>query len=351
MDSIKIENIFVGKNHPVFIIAEAGVNHNGKLDLALKLVDAAKNAGADAVKFQTFKAEQVVIESTPMAEYQKKNLGVSESQLSMIKKLELDDESHKTVSAYCKKLGIIFMSTPHGGFESVDFLEKLGVPAFKIGSADLTNHPLLERVARLKKPVIISTGMATMTEIKEAVRSVRKQRNNKIIVLHCTTNYPCLESEVNLRAMQTIERELNVLVGYSDHTLGIQVPIMAASLGACLIEKHFTLDKTMHGSDHVASLEPKELTEMVTKTKAVETILGSATKKPTRSELLYIPIVRKSIVAACNIESGEKLSKENISIKRPGTGIAPKYFSQFLGKKTKRNIKKDSLLRKTDIGI
>lgn len=345
---IKIRNKLIGLKEPCFIIAEAGVNHNGKLDLALKLVDVASNAGADAIKFQTFKAEQVVTKKGEMANYQKKNIGKTESQLEMIKKLELKEKFYKPIIKRCKQKNIIFLSTPHGGFESVDFLQSLDVPAFKFGSGDLTNLPLLKYAAKFKKPIILSTGMATMKEVKEAINCIKKTGNNKIIVLHCTTNYPCQYDEVNLKAMQTMLKELDVLVGYSDHTLGMQVSVMAVTLGACLIEKHFTLNKNMSGPDHKASIEPDELKEMIKQIRNVEIILGSDIKKPVKSEALMRKITRKSIVALKNINKGEKFTKHNIGIKRPGTGLEPKKYFDILGKKAKKDIGADKLIKKSD---
>jgi N-acetylneuraminate synthase len=345
---IKIGNKAIGAGRPVFVIAEAGVNHNSKLDLALKLVDAAKDAGADAVKFQTFKAEQVVVKSGSMAEYQKRNLGKTESQLAMLKKLELKEEWYGRVMGYCKKKGIIFLSTPHGGFESVDFLQSVKVPAFKFGSGDLTNLPLLELAAKFRKPMIISTGMATMKESQDAIQCIKKTGNNKIIVLHCTTNYPCPVEEVNLRAMQTMMKKFDFPIGYSDHTMGIQASVMAVTLGARMIEKHFTLDRTMPGPDHVASLEPQELKEMITQIRNCEKILGSPLKKPNSSEQSMIQMVRKSVVTLRTIKKGEKFSSENLGIKRPGTGLAPKLYNKLLGKTAPRSFAEDQLLTKKD---
>lgn len=341
---IKIGSKFIGENQPVFIIAEAGVNHNGRLDYALKLVDAAAEAGADAVKFQTFKAEQVVTARGEMADYQKKNIGKNESQLKMLRKLELPGKFYQPLINYCRKKKIIFLSTPHGSFASVDWLEKLKTPAFKFGSGDLTNLPVLHYGARLGKPLILGTGMATLNEVKEAVKAIKKTGNNKIIVLHCTTNYPCPVEEVNLKAMQTMAARLDVLVGYSDHTLGIQVPIMAATLGACLIEKHFTLNRNLPGPDHRASLEPLELQAMVKSIRQVPIILGSKVKSPNFSELSLIKIARKSLVAAKDIKKGEIFSLINLAIKRPGTGLSPKFWSKILGKKAKKDFMTDELI-------
>lgn len=341
---ITIGNKLIGKNQPVFVIAEAGVNHNGRLDLALKLVDAAVAAGADAVKFQTFKAEQVVTVAGKMAAYQKKNLGKEESQSAMLKKLELKEKFYKPIIKRCKERGIMFLSTPHGGFESVDFLQKLGAPAFKFGSGDLNNLPVLEYAAKFQKPMILGTGMATMKEVKEAIVCIKNASNKKIIVLHCTTNYPCPPEEVNLSAMLTMMKEAGVWVGYSDHTLGNQVPIMAATLGACVIEKHFTLDRNLPGPDHKASLELAELKAMVQAIREVPIILGSKVKEPNASEASMIKNVRKSIVAAKDIKKGEIFSKQNLAIKRPGIGLRPSVWRQLLGKKAKKDFTPDELI-------
>jgi len=346
---IKIGNKKIGEGCPVFVIAEAGVNHNGRLDLALKLVDEAKKSGADAIKFQTFKAEQVVTTTGGMAVYQKKNIGATKSQLEMLKELELSESFYKKIISRCEKEKIIFLSTPHGGFESVDFLQSLNALAFKFGSGDLTNLSVLQYAAKFKKPMILGTGMATMKEVEEAVNCIKKIGNKKIILLHCTTNYPCPLSEVNLRAMQTMMKKFpGVLVGYSDHTLGTQVPIMSAVLGARVIEKHFTLDRKMKGPDHKASMEPEELKAMTEKIRNVEVVLGLNIKKPTQSELNMIKNIRKSLVSLCNIKKGERFTKENIGIKRPGDGILPKEFPVILGRKAKKNIKFDSLIKKND---
>ncbi|MFA6551131.1 MAG: N-acetylneuraminate synthase [Patescibacteria group bacterium] len=345
---IKIGQKKVSANAPIFIIAEAGVNHNGSLTTALKLVAAAAAAGADAIKFQTFKAEDVVTGNGKMAEYQIKNTGKSESQLAMLKKLELPDDFYRPLIKHCRKKNIIFLSTPHGGFKSVDLLQKLGAPAFKFGSGDLTNLPLLKYAAKFGKPMILGTGMATLTEVRAAVSAIKKTGNSQIIALHCTTNYPCAQNKVNLRAMLTMRQKLPVLVGYSDHTSGIQVPIMAAVLGACLIEKHFTLNKNMPGPDHKASLEPLELKAMVEAMRQAPIILGSKIKKPNVSEIAMIKTVRKSIVAGKNIKKGEIFSNLNLAIKRPGTGLAPKYYHAIIGRVAKKDIKADALIKKSD---
>lgn len=346
---IKIGNKIISYKSPVFIIAEAGVNHNGSLKIALKMVDAAAKAGCDVIKFQTFKAEQVVTREGRMADYQKKNLGKEESQLEMLKELELKENFYVPIIKRCRGKKIIFLSTPHGGFESVDFLESLDVPAFKFGSGDLTNLPVLEYAARFKKPMILGTGMATMKETKEAINCVKKAGNDKIIVLHCTSNYPCPFEEVNLRAMQTMMSELDVLVGYSDHTLGVQVPIMAATLGACVIEKHFTLDRKMKGPDHKASSEPAELKQIVEAVRNIKIITGSAVKKPVGIEKENKKIARKSVVAAADIKKGEKITEDMLAIKRPGIGIEPKFFDKIIGKKAKKDLRKNHLLMWSDL--
>ena len=339
---IKIGNFRIHNNSPVFIIAEAGVNHCGSLKMAKRLIDAAVEVGADAVKFQTFKAEEVVIKNAPMAGYQKKNIGKRESQLEMLKKLELKYEDFVDLKKYCDKKDIIFLSTPHSE-GATDILEDL-VPAYKIGSGDLNNHPFLDKVAKKGKPIILGTGMATLEEVREAIDIIYRQNNKEIILLHCTTNYPCPLEEVNLRAMVSMKNEFNCLVGYSDHTHGIIVPVVAITLGAVVIEKHFTLNKNLVGPDHKASLEPKEFQEMVEKIREIEIILGSKEKKPTKSERKIMKIARKSIVANKYIFKRSRITKDMLAIKRPGTGIEPKYLNKLIGKFTKDEIKKDEVL-------
>ncbi len=346
MHQLFISNKKIGGDEPVFVIAEAGVNHNGSLDLALKLVDAAAEAGADAVKFQTFRAEQVVTVAGKMAGYQKRNLGVGESQLEMLRKLEFREEWYPAVMRRACEKNIIFLSTPHGGFASADLLQGLGVPAFKFGSGDLTNLPLLKYAARFKKPMLVSTGMAMLAETQEAIRAIKKTGNNKIIVFHCTTEYPCPPSEVNLRVLGTFQEKLGVLVGYSDHTDGPQASLMAATLGACAIEKHFTLDRNMPGPDQKASMEPVLFKAMVEQLKLVSAMLGADIKKPTALEKKYISLVRKSLVSARDIKKGEKFTRDNLAIKRPGTGIPPKDFGRVLGKVANVDISSDSLIGK-----
>lgn len=345
--AIKISNKLIGEGQPVFIIAEAGVNHNGSLKLAKKLVDAAKLAGADAVKFQTFKAEGVATAQVGMAKYQEKNAGKTESQLEMIKKLELPYADFKILKQHCDTQGIIFMSTPHS-FDAVDFLNPL-VPCFKIGSGDLTNTPLLVAVAKKRKPVILGTGMATLQEVREAVTIIKEQGNENIVLLHCTTDYPCPLADVNLNAMSMLRNRFKCLIGYSDHTQGTVVPIVAASLGAVVIEKHFTLDDALSGPDHKASLEPVELKAMVQAIRNVPVIMGRAVKRPTKTELEHRAVARKSIVVEHDIKKGAIIAQNALSIKRPGTGLAPKYLTKIVGKKAKRDLKNNTLIKWSDV--
>ena len=334
----------IGDKQPCFIIAEAGVNHNGKLHIAKKLIDAAVLAGADAVKFQTAKAEDVVIDSVRIADYAKKNIGKNISQLEMIKKLQLPYEDFIILKNYCTKKGIIFLSTPHS-IDAIDFLNDL-VPAFKIGSGDITNIPALKHAAKKGKPIILGTGMSTLPEVKDAISAIKSQNNNQIIALHCTTNYPCPLSEVNLRAMIQMQKKLGCLVGYSDHTNGILVPLMAVSLGAVVIEKHFTLNRNSYGPDHKASLTPTELKTMIKQIRDAEIALGSPSKKPTASEKRIMRLVRKSIVAKKDIKKGNTLTKDMLNIKRPGNGLPPTQFDRIVGKKTKKDLKKDEILQR-----
>lgn len=340
---IQIGHKYIGDKHPCFIIAEAGVNHNGDVGLAKKLVDAAKEAGADAVKFQTFKAEDVVTKEAAMAEYQERNIGKIGTQLEMIKKFELKYADFAELKNYCDKKRIIFLSTPHSE-GAADFLEPL-VLAYKIGSGDLTNLPFLKKIALKKKPIILSTGMATLKEVREAIDAIAKT-NKKIVILHCTTEYPCPLKAVNLRAMLTIKKEFNLPVGYSDHTDNIFVPVMAVAMGARVLEKHITLDKNMPGPDHKASFNPDEFKKMTDEIRVAEEILGDGIKKITESEKNIKKFIRKSIVARKDIFKGTTIKEDMLIIKRPGMGIEPKYFYKIIGKKAKKNIKKDQLLNR-----
>ncbi len=346
---IKIGDREIGEGNPVFIIAEAGINHNGSMKLAKRLVDVAKDAKVDAVKFQTFKTELNVTPDTEMASYQKQNTGKQESMYDMLKKVELSEDDFKEIKEYCDKKKIMFLSTPHSNGWSVDVLEKLNVPAHKIPSGEIINLPLLEYVGKTGKPIILSTGMATLQEIEEAINTIKKTGNDKIILLQCTTQYPCLPEDANIKAMHALSKKFKTLVGFSDHTTEIVTPALAVAAGACVIEKHFTLDKNMEGPDHKASLEPQEFKEMVETVRYAEKALGNGIKKPTRAEVEIAKVSRKSIVAAKDIKKSQVIIKDMLAIKRPGTGIAPKYFNEVIGKKTKKDIKKDSLVRWKDL--
>ena len=322
----------------VFIIAEAGVNHNGSVQLAKKLIDVAVEAGVDAIKFQTWKTELIVTKSAKQAVYQEENTGVIESQFEMLKKLELSYDNFRELKLYCDNKNIFFMSTPDE-IESVNFLCGLQ-NIFKIGSGELTNLPYLRHLGQLGKELIISTGMANMKEVENALAVLIEAGTpkEKITILHATTDYPCSYGEVNLRAMQTIQSVLGVKVGYSDHTRGIEVPIAAVSMGATIIEKHFTLDCKMEG------LEPDELKAMVIAIRNVEHALGDGIKKPTQNEEKNIQIVRKSIVAACSIGIGEPFDSSNLAIKRPGNGISPMKWDELIGQISQKNYERDDLI-------
>ena len=330
----------------VFIIAEAGVNHNGSLKLAKKMVDAAANAGADAVKFQMFKAELLVSKFAPKARYQKKATGAAGSQFEMIKKLELDLNAHKELLRYCRKKKILFLSSPFD-LESIDLLVRLGLRTLKIPSGEVTNLPYLRKIGSLRRKIIMSTGMATQAEVKDAVSVLLKSGTKKkdIIVLHCNTAYPTPFRDVNLAAMTTMKNRLGIQVGYSDHTLGIEAAIAAVALGAVAIEKHFTLDKNAIGPDHRASLEPDELKLMVNAVRNVEAAMGSGIKEASPSEMANIGAARKSIVARINIKKGERFNGGNIAVKRPGTGINPMKWDAVLGKAAKENFYKDNPIK------
>ena len=331
----------------VYIIAEAGVNHNGNFDLAIELIDAAKKAGADCIKFQTFKSEEIVSKNAEKAEYQKKTTGNS-SQKDMLKKLELTFDEFERLKLYCDKIGIAFCSTAFD-FQSVDFLNKLDIPFWKIPSGEITNLPYLERVAATGKPVIISTGMCDMDEIDHAVQILSAGGIKDIKILHCNTEYPTPYEDVNLRAMQAIKDRFGVEVGYSDHTDGIEISVAAVALGAAVIEKHFTLNKGMEGPDHKASLEPWELEKLVRAIRNIEKALGNGEKVPSNSEKKNKNAARKSIVAKQNIKCGEIFTKDNLTVKRPGYGISPMRWYEILGKKSNREYQIDDLIQEEEI--
>jgi len=329
-------------NH-IFIIAEVGVNHNGDVVLAKRMIDAAKDVGVDAVKFQTFVSENLVSCFAEKAEYQKATTGTVENQLEMIKKLELSYDDFRNLKSYAENLNIIFMSTPFD-IDSIDFLAELGMDIFKIPSGEITNLPYLIKIGKLKRKVILSTGMSSISDIKEAVSILQNAGTADIILLHCNTAYPTPYEDVNLNAMKTLHKTFHLPVGYSDHTKGIEVSIAAAALGAVVIEKHFTLDRNMEGPDHKASLEPDELKQMVQSIRHIEQALGSSEKQPTGSELVNRDIARKSIVAKCSIVKDDIFSENNITVKRPGGGISPMKWFDVLGQKASRNFEKDELI-------
>ncbi len=344
MNAVRIGSKSIGENHPVFIIAEAGVNHNGDINLARELVDVAVEAGVDAVKFQTFISEDIVTFHAEKADYQKENTGnEQESQFEMLKKLELSFKEFRELKAYCDKRGIIFLSTPFDR-KSVDFLDKLKVLAFKVASGEINNFPLLSHIASKGKPLILSTGMSTLEEVEETLEVLRKKRNSKVVLLHCTSDYPAKIGEVNLRAIETMRQSFRLPLGLSDHTPGIVISLAAVAMGASVIEKHFTLDKDLPGPDHRASLEPQELKDLVRGIRNIEKALGDGIKTPSKSEMNTKLIARKSIVAAMDIKRGELLNEHNLTVKRPGNGISPMRWNEVVGKKAVRDFKEDELI-------
>lgn len=335
----------------IIIIAEAGVNHNGSIDLAKKLIDVAAESGAEFIKFQTFKTELNVSKIAEKADYQKKNTqNEKESQFEMVKKLELTFENFKELKTYCAEKGIGFLST---GFDSpsIDFLDELGLSFFKVPSGEIINKPYLQHIASKKKPVIISTGMANMGEIEGAIQIFLDAGLSRqhITVLHCTTEYPTPIEEVNLKAMLSIGEAFKVKIGYSDHTQGIEIPIAAAALGAAVIEKHFTLDRNMEGPDHKASLEPLELKAMVLAIRNIEAALGNGIKKPSASEIKNMVVARKSIHYAEDLEAGTRIDLKHLVIKRPGNGISPMLFELVLGKTLFYKVRQDEMVKWTDL--
>lgn len=334
------------KPKKIFIIAEAGVNHNGDLRVAKKLIDVAKRAGADAVKFQTFKSGNIVTRSAQKAGYQKRSTAKNESQFNMIKGLELDVDAHKQLIGYCRKKNIAFLSSPFD-IESIGLLDQLGLKTFKIPSGEVTNLPYLRKIGRLRKKIIMSTGMADLGEVCSALKILIDAGTPKenITVLHCTTAYPAPVEDVNLLAMLTIKDTFKIKVGYSDHTIGIEMPVAAAALGASVIEKHFTLDRRMKGPDHKASLEPAELCAMVKAIRNIEKALGDGAKRSLVSEAKNKGIARKSIVAARNISKGEIFTEENIAVKRPAAGISPMEWDRVIGKFAKRDFKEEEPIK------
>ena len=330
----------------VLIIAEAGVNHNGSLDLAKQLIDKAVEVGVDIIKFQTFKSEKLVSKAAKQAEYQQRNIGKKdEGQLAMLKKLELSQADHEELITYCNEKGIRFFSTAFD-MDSIDYLHSLNMGLWKIPSGEITNYPYLRKIAQFQEPVILSTGMCELSDIEAALKVLLEfgVKRELITILHCNTEYPTPFADVNLKAMLEIGEKFNVQIGYSDHTKGIEVPIAAVALGATVIEKHFTLDKNMEGPDHKASLEPDELEAMVSAIRNIEQALGSGHKTISESERKNIEIARKSIVAACPIKAGELLTEENLTVKRPGNGINPMRWNEVVGTRAVQNYNEEDLI-------
>lgn len=348
MRAIRLGPRRVGPSHPCFIIAEAGVNHDGNLEIARRLVDVAAEAGADAVKFQTFSADRLTTADAPMAEYQKAGTGAGKSQWDMLRRLELPAEAHQDLAARAAERGLVFLSTPFDE-ESADFLDTLGVPAFKVASGEITNTPFLAHLARKGKPLLVSTGMATLEEVRQAVNIIRGTSNSELALLQCVSAYPAAAADVNLRAMATLEHNFDVPVGYSDHTLGSEVALAAVALGACVLEKHFTLDRRRPGPDHLASTEPDELKVLVRAIRNVEAALGHGRKEPVQSEMDAAAVARKSLVTARNLSAGEVLRCEDIVIRRPGSGMPPTDLVRVVGRTLRRSIRCGSLLKPSDL--
>ena len=330
------------------IIAEAGVNHNGDFELAKQLVDKAYEAGADIVKFQTCKAENVISRYADKAEYQKKTTGEADSQLDMVRKLMLTYEQYGQLKEYCDQKDIEFLSTAFD-LPSVDYLHSIGMKRWKIPSGEITNLPLLIKIAQLHEPIIMSTGMSDLSDVEEAVKVLKDNGAEDITLLHCTTEYPAPYEDVNLKAMETMAEKFDLPVGYSDHTKGIEIPVAAVARGACVIEKHFTLDRNMEGPDHKASLEPQELKQMVDSIRNVEVAIGDGVKKVSASELKNQDIARTSIIAKTKINAGDEFTEENITTKRPGNGINPMRWFDLLGKKAKHDYEEDYLIEKDEL--
>lgn len=343
MQKIQIGTKYIGEGEPCYIIAEAGVNHNGDLRLAKKLVKTAAKAGADAVKFQTFSAESITTRTAKKAAYQKRKANATESQYEMLRRLELPREAFITLFSYAEACGIEFLSSPFD-LASADLLESIGVAAFKVPSGEITNIPLLSRIGGFNKPVILSTGMATMDEIQEGIGTLRTSGAEKILLLHCITSYPAPLESINLRMIETLAREFILPVGFSDHTEGFTAAIIARALGACVIEKHFTLDRNLPGPDHKASVEPTELAELIKQIRLTELALGEGIKSIGRTESAIRKIARKSLVAATVIPKGTQITREMIDVKRPGTGLETKHLDGVIGMTARRMIQKDTVL-------
>ncbi|MBN2121129.1 MAG: N-acetylneuraminate synthase [Candidatus Omnitrophica bacterium] len=347
-NTITIGGRIVGEAEPVFIIAEAGVNHNGDIELAKRLVDIAKESGADAVKFQTFKTENIIIPSAPKSTYHIETTGAEQSWFELLKTQELDKKAHRILFEYCKKREIVFLSTPYDE-ESADLLEELPVSAFKVASTDANNIPFLRYLARKRLPIILSTGMCTLGEVRESVEAIKSEGCQDLMLLHCTADYPAKLEDANLRAMLTLKNEFNLLVGYSDHIPDCINPIAATALGARVYEKHFTLDKSLPGPDHRASLNPKELKELVDSIRKTEAALGSSVKKCTSAEQENRIKLRKSILTKVDIPKDTPIDSSMIEIKRPGFGLEPKYYHSLIGKKVRNSLSSHAPITYNDI--
>lgn len=343
MQEIKTGKIAIGAGCPCFIIAEAGVNHNGDVRLAKQLIDIACEAGVDAVKFQTWVTEKLVAPSAKMADYQVRNVGYEETQFGMLKKLELTYGQFAELKAYADEKGIIFLSTPDEE-DSADFLDQLGVPLFKIGSAELNNHRFLRHIARKGKPIILSTGMGFLGEVEEAVRAIEMENNNRIIILHCVSDYPAKPEDCNLRVIETLRAAFGYTVGFSDHTIGNETAIAAVALGAKVIEKHYTIDKSLDGPDHAMSLDPGELKALVKSIRLVEKALGSTRKQPSAAEVKTSQVVRKRIFALRSIPAGSILKMEDIALYRADSGLDSRYLDLIIGQKVRCDIAENELI-------
>ena len=342
-ECIAIGKRLIGPGQPCFIIAEVGVNHNGDITLARRLIDVAATAGADAVKFQTFQADRLVSPTAPKAEYQQRMTGAEESQWEMLRRLELSQPAHRELQEYAQLRHMLFLSAPFDE-ESADLLEALGVAAFKIPSGEITNLPFLAYLAHKGKPMIVSTGMSHLKEVETAVNTIKREGNDKIILLHCVSSYPAAPQEVNLRAIDTMAKTFELWVGFSDHTQGIEIALAAVAVGACVIEKHLTLDRNLPGPDHRISLEPPEFRALVQGIRKVEASLGHGRKEPSASAANTARVARKSLVAARDIPAGTPLTRELIAVKRPGTGLAPTMQLQLMGRTTRKAIPAGTLL-------
>ena len=348
MQAVEIAGRWIGPGHPPYLIAEAGVNHNGNMDMAMVLVDAAAAAGADAVKFQTFSAERLVTRQAPKAKYQLETTSQSESQYEMLKKLELSESNHRQLLARCQQKGILFLSSPFDE-TSADLLETLDLAAFKLPSGEITNHPYLAHVAGKGRPLILSSGMSSLGEVEAALQVIAAAGNPPLVLLHCVSQYPAPPEELNLRAMHTLETAFDVPVGFSDHTEGIEMPLVAVGLGAVMIEKHFTLDRSLPGPDHRASLEPDELQRLAQGMRRVYIALGDGRKQPAPSEIDTAAVARKSLVAACDIPAGTQLTSAMLAVRRPGSGLPPALLPHLLGRRTAKDLAASQLITWEDL--